>query len=595
MLMKSPTGGTGLGGGVSREVIFRLTVQPDPNAPRTTKEFADDFVRAQNRMAGTAQMRAKEITDFYRTAFDEILRHGSSVFDQLAAKSRAVMGGFPSAGGIAGGGSAPMARGNVGPGGMNMSALAASAGNWTNLVGSPGGGPAAHGIGGGHAGHGGHHGFFGQSGAALAGQHLFHGGMQLARGAALVGMGDEMDSQKVLESLLRMEGLLGLIHGAVAIGRGFSHLTPTTGAGLAAIGAIGYAAAGIGGLAYDEMDLRNGKNYGHKTQEIPWYLQGAQLYGWKGDKGEPAETWRGFRESGERVGKQEKYLEGRKKADEASLGELAGMSAEHDYNSAKRWSGSRPDARAGNIAKDIEEQSALYKAALDKEEDAKKRQNTKLQEFTRARIAEELKLDEQLVKQRDHLEQQARIVRDLSMNRAQNTAGIASARLSEQGGLAMSAAGRLRSDQAKLGSLSPLERMRTEQAFLAVKMGNATMEQEQIAGGYNAFGDKIEAANAKRGQSPFFADLAKGAATAATEYQKQAAVVAQANLNVITEHVLTIKAAKDRGEDTELAKQALEFIREMFDKKDRDLTQKFDDLRRELNGQQRNRQVIAGR
>lgn len=640
MLMKSPAGGTSTGGGFSREVVFKLTVAPDPSAAAVSKSFGDGMTQIQNRVAGTAQLRAKDIAGFYRSAFDDVLRHGTSVFEALSMKSRQMTQQMASdwansmrgvGGGVSGG------AGSAVPGGgsrfsMNMGALASSRPPaWTpspwpamggpsawappaSMMGLGAGMPAwqtshsypsfagspADAVGGG--------GGSGGGGSATAGRFfsgfngLLTGGSQLARGAVYSGLAGEKDSQKVLEILLRIEGALGLIHGAIAVGRGLNVLgvpAGVAGAGVAAAASVGWAAYSIYGLSQDSR----ARNLGNQTQRATGWAIGANLYGWGEDdsQGDEADkAWRGFHRGVRRADRQEKYLESMKQVGATDREQAGRAFAENDLALELGMRGKRTDAQKEvELRKALAREQAHIVELVNNEADAMKRNGGAAKEQTDLRLEGQRRafnLEEQIRDVRIKGEKEAN---SLALSRAQHVAEASSKRLGEQIGLAQGDATRYRSDVSRYGAMNPLEKMRLQSAVMAFRSGRATTEQEDMLSGFNEFGDAVEAARARRGMMDPGSGIFSGGAAAAKASELATrgakAIDAAAKLDVITKHVIEIKQAKDEGKDTRQAEMLLEFMKEMFDKQDRDYAKKLDDLRREMNGQQRAKNIIAGR
>lgn len=663
MLMKAPTGG-GTSTGAGRDVIFRLTVQPDPNAARITREFGEGMTRVHNTGAGVAQQRAKDISDFYRTAFDDVLRHGSGVFDALADRSRVmagriasdwsnamrgiggpggtgIAGGAPAGAGISGMNMGALGASAIGPGSamnmnalaranltqwqrlasanvnnspmgpMQMSALAASGGiNWSLPAGSSGG--ASPGIGG------------GASRFRLEGvNNLLHGGTQLARGVAYSGLVGEQDSQKMVDALLRIEGTLGLIYGAVSIGKGLGGLglLGGGGSGAAGIGGIGVAAlpiaaivaavaavAVIGGAAYEARNEgktrtlpREGERPGFfaRLQQNPFSDLTAGNW-WTGNGEDTSDAIHRADWSFGRVKRQEKFVEEEKSLRQWRMGNLASSAAtafgENDRLAEIGMRGVRSD-------------SGRY-AALGQELVREKQAQAKLERDIAAQIkmggkeAEDaLRTREEITRRIFTVEEQMGEVRlkgereaaSLAMNRAQHNLGVAQQALSAQLGIAQSGAGRLRADRVRFGQLSPMERMRTEAAFAAVKAGNATKEQEQIAGGYNAFSEIVESKQAQRGGSAWFADAERDQAERSAELDRRVAKVAELTKVVVDQQFEINLKIKDDGAAKDAADQALEIFKELIAQQNRETAKSLDDMRREMANQERKRQIVAGR
>lgn len=431
--------------------------------------------------------------------------------------------------------------------------------------------------------------------------NLIRGGGDIARGVAYSGLVGEKDSQKMLDTLLRMEGTLGLIYGALSIGKGLAALGPLGGAGAAAAAAVGYAGAGIYGLSKSPVG-----NYGKETQRVPWYLQGAQLYG-RGEKGgfwdsddDTDNAWRGFHEGVKRADSQEKYLSDRAKRGQEDAAEMGDRISSTDRDSIRRRVGSRgDDAEAVNIAKDLARLEADAAFSKERHVEAEKRNSTDMQEKLRMREDAEDRVKQKLAEQNDLLTKQKGQANDLRMSAAERVAGLTRSRLGEQRGLASDAVGRLRSDQVKFGGLDPLERMRTESAFAAMKSGRATREQEELAGGYNEFADQIEAARARRGESGWFSKGTVAADASVAEATRLAGELKAANEKVVVETKKQIEVKIVNAGGDEAVKNALAQIeQEMLDDQAREsarLQKQIDDIIRERSMQQRNRATIAGR
>lgn len=444
--------------------------------------------------------------------------------------------------------------------------------------------------------------------AAQGASNLVHGAGSLFRGAAYSGLVGEKDSQKMIESLLKIESTLGLIYGAMAIGKGIGTLGPLGAAGAAAAGGVALAGATAFDIFSDPTSTGKSKNMGKGTQNFGWYMP-ARWAGYSSDwadtgrADDPNKDYRGLKKSVAAADLQEKNVkiaqaarEERMRNDAADATRAFG---ENDRLAEFGMRGKRSDKdKVSALDTQLVAERKTELDLIEKVTEAQKRGGIEAEQALRTREEAERRIYNITEQRREILLNAERQAKQLALERADNENQRAKGGLDDQASLAKGAASRHRSDLSKYGALSPLERMKADQAFQAVRMGKATREQEQLAGGFNEYADQIEAAQAQRGAKLGGGNFTVGAseaAKAAAEFQKRGAEVATAQLKVLTQHELIIKADQAEGKNTEAQEQLLEFIKDMFGKQDRDFAYKLDELKREMNAQQRNREIVARR
>ncbi len=628
MLMKTPTGGgsaTGTAGG--RDVIFRLNVEPDKAAAGKMRTWGEDMRREQAVFTIDARRKAKEWGEAWTREFEAVATKFRATAQRMAADWNGSMRGLGSPGGSGyGGGIAPAAGGPGGPGGpmnmgmlgssamgpgspMNMSALArANLTQWQRLASAnvaynpmnmgalagaagvnwslPGGGGGATATGGAR--------FGGRNFEAV--NNIFNGGAHLARGIAYSGMAGEQDSQKVLDTLLRMEGLLALIHGGTALGKGIGALG-IPGVGMAA-GAAGAAAIGgvalAGATANDIFGQAN--RSGSYTRRLGWWNPARWGYAYKNSPDGP--EYYNLQQSATRADRQEKNLGEAEKLRQWRMGEdasdFAARGSERSFDAQFRRMGNRGNAAelralGGDLA------AANLELGRAKTLEAEKRAGKEGEDATRRRKQVELEIADINERQRNIIVQGQREGAELALSRGQHNLGTAQQGLSAQFALTQGGASRLRSDQVRFGSLDPLQKMRTESAFAAVRAGTATREQEDLAGGYNAFSDKVDARRAQRGASPWFKEAERDQEARTVELRRRAAEVAEATKIVVEQQHQIILKIDDNDAAKAAAEQSLEIFKELIAQQNRETAKKFDDLRREVKGQERAREINARR
>lgn len=431
--------------------------------------------------------------------------------------------------------------------------------------------------------------------------NLIHGAGNLARGVAYSGLVGEKNSQKVLDTLLRMEGTLGLIYGAMAIGRGLATAGPLGVAGVAAAAGVATAGATAYGIFSDPTVTGKSKNFGNKTQNFSMLDSRRWLYGFS-EKGSIGEVYGNVQRGVERAESQETYLGKQAKDREERMRYDAAFAteafSENDRSLERGMRGKRTDRERLPV---IEEAIANVKktelALIEKAVEAKKRDGVEDKQNIMAREEAERRIFNLTEQRRDILLNGERQAKQLARDRASTELQISQAALGAQGAAAKGAAGRYRSDLSKFGAMSPLEQMRAKAAFAAVQSGNANREQEQLAGGFNEFSDLIESRNAQRGLAASGGAFTTGrdeAKRAADEFQKRAAEVAKAQLDVVVKHELLIKGIESDS-DRAAQQQIVDFMKEQFGLQNRQLADELDTIRREQDAKERKREIITRR
>lgn len=636
MLMKTPTSGSSTGTAGGRDVIFRLSVQPSADAPAKLRTWGESMRKEQALFSVDGRRVAKEWEDSWTKAI-------SNVTDKMRAASRDWSGAMRGVGigGGPGGGPAGIGGGG-GSSGLNMAALAASRAPawtpspWPSMGGSspwapPAGmaglgagapiynnphvwpsmaGGSSSGAGGGGAprlGIGGN-----RYGSSLS--MITSGAGQLVRGAAYSGLAGEGDSQKVLETLLRMEGMLGLIHGALALGRGLNGMGALGmvggGMGAAAIAAGLIGVATIGGAAYEARNegktrklSAGGERPGFfaRLQQNPFSDFTSGNY-WTGNGQDTSEAIYAADQSFKRMTKQQQAAQ---KAKETREGRMAGDATEFgknadefSFDAAYRRKGQRGDvAEYGNLGID----KAAKEAELARVNGILGNKDQRTQDETNALVRQRKQLEMEIsdiVMRREDIQLKGEERRNqTALSRAQNNLGIAQNRLTRQESLTEGAVGRYRSDLSRFGGMSALDRARAAAAFRAVQSGNATLEQEQIASQFNEYAPKVDAARTQRGGrfgGAFFGSDASRSVTALREAEgvvKEAA----AQVELLTKQKLDINIKIEGGgkELQDAADQIFEALKANKAQNDKEFAEKLDHIQRQLDKQQIARQIIA--
>lgn len=454
--------------------------------------------------------------------------------------------------------------------------------------------------------------------------NLLDAGGNLARGVAYSGMVGEKDSQKVLDTLMKIEGGIALLHtggsllkgagglGMFGSGGGAAAMAPLAAVAApvgAFVAAVAGAAAAINGIKRqitgeanhpDSYEMKIGK----ATATLGnWDYRAGR---WLGIYGENStHRNRGLVESEDRVEKAEKKKTKREKEVETHIASDNAFAtrafADNDRAAYLGFRTARTDQqKLGVIGRQLKLENSMDEGLADRQQSAIRSGDKgeienilKLRETAEERI---FNLNEQ---QRDIQIKTGREALELSKSRAESEADIARQAFESQAGIAKDLAGQLKSDMAKYGRMDPLERMRTDAAAMAFKSGNATKEQEDRLSGFHGYREQIEAAQARRGMATgglnFDRELANDAKTATAEAERRLAASNEANLKVQTEHKLMIKFEEGAGFDQTMAAQIEDFVQEAIAKKDREDKKAMDDLRRELAGERRIRATLAGR
>lgn len=643
MLMKTPTSGASASG-FSRDVVFRLSLAPDPNSTAVGKAFGDSMTQIQNRVASTAQLRAKDISGFYRSAFDEVLRHGTSVFEALSMKSRQMSQQMASdwansMRGVSGGSGGVAIPGRFS---MNMGALAASRppvyapSPWPTMGGSSSWAPPSGmmGLGPGvpawqtthsypsfagspDTGGGGMRG----GGAAATGtafrrgaegfNNIFHGGMHLARGFAYSGMAGE-DPQKVLDTLLRIEGTLGLIYGAVSIGKGISSLGGLGGAaGIGGLGMAGIAAAVagvaiIGGAAYEARDEGKTRNLGKdptrpgffaRLQRNPFSDLTAGNW-WTGNGQDTGEAIFQSDRSYDRALRQKKAIQDanmardermKYDAQEAASG-FAGLDRSHEL----RMRGVRGDSGRFSVLGGLlgeERQNELR--LVEKMNEAARRGGIEAEQAAARREEAAMRIY--------NIEEQQREI----IVRAANEAAAAADRevsktreiLNIRQQALLSSSGRYGSDLARFGGMNQMERYRVQFAAQEVRAGRGTEEHRRLLEGFNEFRPLVEqqrqaAGFAAGGGTLFAGGLGEANRDYAAAVKADLAHVA-AQVNLVSKYEVAVKADAS-GTFMDDMKDAMEVaIKEMDERRKKDRLEIIEHVKSELAKRDTGRRAVA--
>lgn len=437
--------------------------------------------------------------------------------------------------------------------------------------------------------------------------NMIHGGGNLLRGVAYSGLVGEKDSQKMIDSLLKIEGTLGLIYGAMALGRGIGALGPLGAAGAAATAGVALAGATAFDIYSDPTFTGKSKNMGKGTQNFSWYnpaLWAGYSSDWAdtGSPDDPNKDYRGLKKSVKAANTQEKNIamaaaarDERMRSDAADASEAFGA---NDRLLERGMRGKRTDsAKLGAIDSQLVAERKTELDLIEKVTEAEKRGGLEAKQALMAREEAERRIFNLTEQRREILLSAERQAKQLASDRAGSELQISQAALGAQGAAAKGAAGRYRSDLSKLGGMSPLEQMRAKAAFAAVRAGSANREQEQLAGGFNEFADLIEARNAQRGLAAGGSEFTTGrdeAKRASDEFQKRAAEVARAQLDVVVKHELQIKDVESDS-DRAAQQQILDFMKQQFGLQNRQLADELDALRREMDNKERKREIVARR
>ena len=122
MLMKTPTAGTSATGTGGRDVIFRLSVQPSPDAPAKLRTWGETMRREQALFSTDGKRVAAEWGNAWAAEFDKLAARSRTTAAKVASDWQAAMRGFgagpggPAAAGIRECADRPDEYGGVGDG-----------------------------------------------------------------------------------------------------------------------------------------------------------------------------------------------------------------------------------------------------------------------------------------------------------------------------------------------------------------------------------------------------------------------------------------------------------------------------------------------
>lgn len=447
--------------------------------------------------------------------------------------------------------------------------------------------------------------------------NLLHGGVNVGRGIAYSGLAGEQDSQKILDSLIKIEGYAAGIHGVISMAKGASAL------GL--FGGGGGGAAGMSGFAGPIALALSAVLAGNSIRET--YTGEARNH--NSQVGYSASALASI---GAPIHKYDRWLWGKEHADQNEfIGGAAGLLDSQDrFKSQQRFINQKSGMNAGHLSGFREEASERFASA---EEFATKTRRMHAGRGTeKAAVGEKLVLENWNKVLAEMKEKEAEIGRDsmASYSRReaaaktvkaaeeeiyhvqQNQKDIAAKTAQEQSRFAQIrvidsqrdlgfakesmalkfreaslATDRYGSDLAKFGAMDPLQQMRIRGDADAMKGGRANQEQLSRLSQFSQFQPGVEKEYQKRGLAAgggaLFAPersemegLTAAAEASAKNYQDAAKRAADAQKEFAKTQD---EAAALLGEIAVAFEQTNESLKDMYRTVQQDIQKAVDDLR----------------
>lgn len=494
MLMNAPKVG-----GASREVLFRLGVLADPAAAAQFKRFGDQIIGEQGRISAAAKQHAARMSADWKSAGSEQVAQLDRVAKAAEASATRVGEAFRRAGR-----EATTAVTSIPSATMGSRAAAAGrvGGASAGVARAGGGGNIGEGI-----------------------NSLATGVAQSIRFAGMSGLVGEQDSQKILETLIKIELLVAGIHGATALGKGVGSLSGAAGLApmlpmitAAAAAVLGTAAAVAAGIEFAGAVSQNGVGGGSAPGG---YLD------WMGSKYAKAGAW----------------IQTKTRGDLGSM-PVAGENFEVGLARSER---------------DVGRQQAGIARA--REQQGMRQQDQQVVADFQARTRDTLK--EQL-----DLQRKARME---SLEGAKERLGLVKEELSEAKSIlrtrreeAEEAKKRFQGDLEKFADLDPLERSRLARIKGKVTRGqDLSADESRLAGGFSEFEDAARRSNINRGLAAgggaIFTSGARSAADAARMATEAAAAVSRAEVTVKRQENIVVSFQQDTQQEQQLSK-AIKYI-----------------------------------